>query len=141
MQRTLVIVKPDAVGRGQIGDVIRCFQAKGFKITAMKMMQLTADQAKAFYRVHAERPFYNSLVEFMTSGPVVPICIEGADASVIDEVRALMGATNPAEAAEGTIRKLFAANIERNVVHGSDSPESAADEVPFFFSEVDFVNY
>ncbi len=139
MQRTLVLIKPDAVEKNQIGEVIAMFQNSGYNIAALKMLRLTAAQAKAFYVVHKERPFYNSLVEFMTSGPIVAMCIQGENEEVIPRVRELMGATNPEEAAAGTIRKRLAGSIERNVVHGSDSPESAAYEVPFFFSEIDFV--
>jgi len=131
-ERTLSIIKPDAVKKGVIGQIFAKFEEAGLKIAATRMTQLSTEQAKAFYAVHAERPFYNSLVEFMTSGPVVVSILEGENA--IKKHREVMGATNPAEAAEGTIRKLFAANIENNAVHGSDAPETAAVATAFFFA-------
>ncbi len=133
MERTLSIIKPDGVSRGLIGDVIKRFEKNGIKIIAMKMVHLTAEDAEKFYAVHKERPFFASLTEFMTSGPIVPMILEGEN--VIEQNRTLMGATNFKEAAEGTIRRDFATDIEKNVVHGSDSPETAADEISFFFNQ------
>ena len=130
-ERTLSIIKPDAVKKNVIGQIIAMYEAAGLRIAATKKTQLTQAQAQAFYAVHAERPFYGSLVEFMTSGPVVVSVLEGEDA--IKKNREIMGATNPAQAADGTIRKLFASSIEANAVHGSDAPETAAVEVAFFF--------
>ena len=133
MERTLSIIKPDGVGRGLIGDVIKRFETNDIKIIAMKMVHLTQADAEKFYAVHKERPFFASLTEFMTSGPIVPMILEGEN--VIEKNRTLMGATNYKEAAEGTIRRDFATDIEKNVVHGSDSPETAADEIAFFFNQ------
>ncbi len=130
-ERTLSIVKPDAVGQGKIGAVLERLESAGLTIVATKMVRLTRDQARAFYAVHAERPFYDSLTEFMSSGPCVVSVLEGENA--IARNREAMGATNPAEAAEGTIRKDFASNIEHNAVHGSDAPETAREEIAFFF--------
>lgn len=133
MERTLSIIKPDGVSRGLIGDVIKRFEANDIKIIAMKMVHLTQADAEKFYAVHNERPFFGSLTEFMTSGPIVPMILEGEN--VIEKNRTLMGATNFKEADEGTIRRDFATDIEKNVVHGSDSPETAADEIAFFFNQ------
>ena len=133
MERTLSIIKPDGVSRGLIGDVIKRFEQNGIKIIAMKMVHLTQADAEKFYAVHNERPFFGSLTEFMTSGPIVPMILEGEN--VIEKNRTLMGATNFKEADEGTIRRDFATDIEKNVVHGSDSPETAADEIAFFFNQ------
>ncbi|VAV82215.1 Nucleoside diphosphate kinase, partial [hydrothermal vent metagenome] len=124
MERTLSIVKPDGVRKNIIGEVISRFEKAGLKVVALKMTELTQAQAEGFYEVHKERPFFASLTEFMTSGPIVPMILEGEGA--IKKVRDIMGATNPADAAEGTIRKDFADSIESNVVHGSDAPETAA---------------
>ena len=135
MERTLSIIKPDGVGKGVIGDVLMRFEKSGLKITAMKMISLSPDEAGGFYKVHQERPFYSSLKEYMSSGPVVVAVLEGEDA--ISRNREIMGATDPAKAAPGTIRADLADSIERNIVHGSDSPESAAFEIPYFFSEVE----
>jgi len=132
MERTLSIIKPDGVSRGLIGEVIKRFEANGIKIKAMKMVHLTLKDAQAFYAVHKERPFFNSLTDFMTSGPIVPMILEGEN--VIEKNRTLMGATNFKDAAEGTIRRDFATDIEKNIVHGSDSPETAAVEMAFFFN-------
>ena len=132
MERTLSIIKPDGVSRGLIGEVIKRFEANGIKIVAMKMVQLTLKDAQAFYAVHKERPFFGSLTDFMTSGPIVPMILEGEN--VIEKNRTLMGATNYKDAAEGTIRRDFATDIEKNIVHGSDSPETAAVEMAFFFN-------
>ncbi len=118
-----------------IGDVIRRFETNGIKIAAMKMIQLTKTQAQGFYAVHKERPFFNSLTDFMTSGPIVVMVLEGKD--VIAKNRELMGATNFKEAKEGTIRKAYATDIEKNVVHGSDAPETAAFEIKYFFNDLE----
>ena len=132
VQRTLSIVKPDAVGKNHIGEIYARFEAAGLKIVAAKMLHLSEAQAKAFYAVHAERPFYMELVNFMMCGPVMVQVLEGEDA--IAKNREVMGATNPAEAAAGTIRKDFAESVEANAVHGSDAPETAAQEIAFFFA-------
>ena len=132
MEKTLLIIKPDGVKQNIIGEIVSRFEKKGLRIAAIKKVWLTKAQAKSFYIVHREKPFYEPLSDFMSEGPVVPIVIEGE--GVIAKVREIMGATNPANAAAGTIRKEFAQSVERNIVHGSDSPESAAYEIPFFFS-------
>ena len=132
MEKTFAIIKPDAVAAGQAGEILAQIQKAGFRIAGMKMKRLSQSEAEGFYAVHRERPFYASLVKFMTEGPVVVLVLEAPDA--IKKWRDTMGATNPANAAEGTIRKLFAQSIERNCVHGSDAPETAAVEIPFFFS-------
>ena len=137
MQRTLAIIKPDGVRQKSVGEVIKRLESAGFRICGMKMLHLGPERAGAFYAVHRERPFYQSLVKFMSSGPVVPIVLEGEN--VIDRLRTLMGATDPAKAAEGTIRKDLASNVEQNIIHGSDSEASAGMEIPFFFSQVDLV--
>ena len=137
MERSLSIIKPDAVETGFTGPILAKIEEAGLRLIALRMVRLSLKEAEAFYAVHAERPFFRSLVEFMTSGPVVVSALEGENA--IARYRELMGATNPEEAAEGTIRKLYATNIERNAVHGSDAPETAATEISFFFSEPDFV--
>ncbi len=137
MERTLSIIKPDGVGRGLIGEVVKRLEENELKIIAMKMIHMTVPEAQGFYAVHKERPFFNSLVEFMTSGPCVVMVLE-ADNS-ISRYRDLMGATNKDEAAEGTIRRDFATDIEKNVVHGSDAPETAAVEIGYFFSQLDIV--
>ena len=132
MSLTLAIIKPDAVGSDLAGKVLAHLQSAGFTVRAMKMMRLNAAQAGAFYEVHRERPFYDSLVSFMTSGPVIPIVLEAEDA--VTKLRQVIGATDPAEAEEGTVRKLFAESKERNAIHASDSDENGAWEVSFFFS-------
>ena len=137
MDRTLAIVKPDAVASGKVGEVLRRFEAAGFKIRALRMVKLSKEDAERFYAVHRERPFFGSLTEFMSSGPCVPVCLEGD--GIVPALRELMGATDPAKAAEGTIRKDLAESVERNAVHGSDSPENAAIELAFFFSGLDQV--
>ena len=134
VERTLSMIKPDAVGKNHIGAIYARFEAAGLRIVAARMLHLSDAQAKAFYAVHSERPFYSSLVEFMTSGPIMVQVLEGEDA--IAKNREVMGATNPAEAAEGTIRKDFAESIEANAVHGSDAPETAAEEIAFYFPEM-----
>ena len=130
-QRTLAIVKPDGVANKNVGNVIARIEKEGFKIVALRQHQLTRAEAEGFYAVHKERPFFKDLVAFMTSGPVVLMCLERDGA--IAHWRETMGATDPAKAAEGTIRKLYATNIEKNTVHGSDAPETAAFELGWFF--------
>ena len=132
MSRTLAILKPDCVRKNLIGKVISHIQDAGFKILAMKMIHLTEDSAKGFYEIHKERPFFNELITYMTSGPCVPIALEKENA--VEDFRKLIGATDPAKAEEGTIRKLYAENIQENIVHGSDSDENAAKEISHFFS-------
>lgn len=132
MERTLSIIKPDGVKRNFIGKILNKFEEAGLKIVAMKRVHLTRPQAEGFYAVHKERPFFPSLVEYMTSGPVVVSVLEGADA--IKKNREIMGATNPKDAAPGTIRAEFAESIEANTVHGSDAPETAAFEIRYFFN-------
>jgi len=138
MERTLSIIKPDAVKRGLIGEVVKRLEQNQLNIVAMKMIHMTKDQAKGFYAVHRERPFFESLTDFMISGPVVVMVLEGDN--VIARYRELMGATNFKEAAEGTIRRDFATDIEKNVVHGSDAPETAAFEISYFFNSFEIVN-
>src|SRR6201988_2784499 len=137
MEKTFAIIKPDAVAAGQSGEIIAIIQEAGFRIAGMKMKRLSQIEAENFYAVHRERPFYASLVTFMTEGPVIVMVLEAPDA--IKKWRDTMGATNPANAAEGTIRKRFAQSIERNCVHGSDAPETAAIEIPFFFSTAELL--
>lgn len=132
-RKTLAIIKPDAVNDGYIGEIISIISKAGFKIKAMKMTHLTKAQAQKFYEVHKERPFYDELVEYMTSGPCVPIALEKDNA--VEDYRKLIGATDPSQAEEGTIRKLYARSKQFNAVHGSDSDENAEKEVAFFFSE------
>jgi nucleoside-diphosphate kinase len=139
VERTLSILKPDALQSGVIGKILTKFEEAGLKPIAMKMLQLTQAQAEGFYAVHRERPFFRSLVQYMTSGPVIVQVLEGENA--VARNREVMGATNPANAAEGTIRKLFARSIEANSVHGSDTPENARDEIAFFFKPADLVRY
>jgi nucleoside-diphosphate kinase len=137
MERTFAIIKPDAVGRGLAGDIIKRIEQAGLKIRGMRLLHLSLAEAERFYEVHKARPFYNDLCAYMTSGPVVVMVLEGGGAIV--KWRELMGATDPKKAAAGTIRSDFGENIERNAVHGSDAPETAAQEVPFFFSSLDLV--
>ncbi|MBI3804311.1 MAG: nucleoside-diphosphate kinase [Nitrospirae bacterium] len=137
MERTLSIIKPDAVSKNVMGDIIRRFEQNGLKIAAIQMRSLTRKEAEAFYHVHRERPFFASLAAFMISGPVVAMVLEGENAIVKN--RTLMGATDPKKADKGTIRADLAASIEANAVHGSDSAESAAFEIPFFFSQLDLI--
>lgn len=137
MARTLGIVKPDAVAAGKLGAIIGHLQECGFAVRALKMTRLNRAQAEVFYEVHRERPFYPSLVSFMTSGPVVPFVLEADDA--VAKLREAIGATDPAQAAPGTVRALFAESKERNAIHASDSPENAVREVAFFFSEHDLL--
>lgn len=135
MERTLSIVKPDGTEKNVIGEVIGRFEKNGIKVIGLKMVKLSKKDAEGFYAVHKERPFFGSLTEFMSRGPIVVMALEGEDA--IAKVREIMGATNPEEAAEGTIRKDFASNIEENTVHGSDSPESADYEINYFFNALE----
>lgn len=138
--RTLAILKPDCVRKNLIGQVVQKITEAGFQIKAMKMVRLTKDSAGGFYEVHKERPFFNDLLNFMTSGPCVPIVLEKDNA--VADFRKLIGATNPEEAEEGTIRKLYADNVEQNIVHGSDSDENAAKEIAHFFSRKELLeNY
>jgi nucleoside-diphosphate kinase len=136
-QRTLTIIKPDSVEKGNTGKIIAHLESEGFRIVAGRMMHLTEAQARAFYAVHKERPFYNDLVAYMTSGSVWPMALERDDA--VSSLRQVMGATNPADADEGTIRALYGESIERNAIHGSDSPENAEIEVRFFFADADLL--
>ncbi len=133
-ERTLSIIKPDAVKKGLIGTIIARFEREGLKIAAMRMLHLDKERAEGFYAVHRERPFFADLVEFMTSGPVVVMVLEGQDA--IEHNREIMGATDPEKAAEGTLRKLYAESIQNNAVHGSDAPETARFEIGYFFPEL-----
>jgi nucleoside-diphosphate kinase len=137
MERTLAIIKPDGVARGLIGEVIKRLESINFKITAMKMVYLSKKQAEGFYAVHQGKAFFESLTDFMSSGPAVVMILEGEN--VIDRYRELMGATDYKEAAEGTIRKEFATDIEKNIVHGSDAPETAAFEMGYFFNHLEIV--
>jgi len=135
MQRTLSIIKPDGVAKNLIGEVIKRFESAGIRIVAAKMLHLTKQQAKGFYKVHQDKGFYESLTDFMSSGPVVVMVLEGED--VIKKNRDLMGATNYKEAAPGTIRHDYATDIEKNIVHGSDGPDTAATEIAFFFNQLE----
>lgn len=135
IEKTLSIIKPDGVSRGLIGEVVSRFEKKNIRIIAMKMVHLSIEDARRFYAVHKERPFFDSLTQFMSSGPVVAMILEGDD--VIEKNRTLMGATNYKDAAEGTIRRNFATDIEKNIVHGSDAPETAAVEIAFFFNQLE----
>jgi nucleoside-diphosphate kinase len=137
VQRTFSAIKPDAVAAGQAGEILALIQKAGFKILAMRQTRLTEAQARGFYAVHAQRPFFEGLVKFMTEGPIVVMALERENA--ILGLREVMGATNPANAAEGTIRKRFASNIERNCIHGSDAPETAETELRFFFTTADLL--
>ncbi len=136
-ERTLAIVKPDAVRRGFVGDILKQIQAAGLAVRGLRMIRLAAPQAESFYEVHRPRPFYASLCAYMSSGPVVVAVLEGEGA--IARWRDLMGATDPAKAAAGTMRKQFGIDVEQNAVHGSDAPETAAREIPFFFSALEIV--
>ncbi len=138
MERTLSIIKPDAVSRGLTGKIIERFEENGLKIVAMKMIYMTKAEAQGFYAVHKERPFFDSLTDFMSSGPAVILILEGDN--VIAKYRKLMGATNFKDADEGTIRRDFATDVEKNVVHGSDSPESAAYEISYFFNRFEIIS-
>ena len=137
VERTFAIIKPDAVANGDVGEILSAIEGNGFKIVAMKMLHLTQAQAEGFYHVHKERPFFGELVAFMTEGPVTALILEKEGA--IAAWRKLMGATNPADAEEGTLRKRFGAGIERNATHGSDAPETAAFETAYFFNAMERV--
>jgi nucleoside-diphosphate kinase len=137
MERTFGIIKPDAVAAGHAGAILALIQENGFRVIGMKMLHLRKEQAEGFYSVHRERGFFGGLITFMTEGPVVVMALERENA--VKTWRDLMGATNPANAADGTIRKMFATDIERNAVHGSDAPETAAAEIPFFFSAAELL--
>ena len=134
IERTLGIVKPDAVGKNLIGKVVAHLEGAGFRVRAMRIEELSVEEARRFYEVHRERPFYDSLVAFMTSGPCVPLVLEREDA--VAKLREVIGATDPAKADEGTIRRLYAESVERNAIHASDSPDNAAREIAFFFPEL-----
>jgi nucleoside-diphosphate kinase len=137
MQKTLTMIKPDGVRKNLIGEVLSRFEKNGLRIAALKKVRLTKEGAMAFYAVHKERPFYGELTDFMSEGPIIAAALEGDNAIV--KLREIMGATDPAKAAEGTIRKDFASSVQCNIVHGSDSPESAAIEIPFFFSALEIL--
>ncbi len=138
MERTLSIVKPDGVRKNLVGEVVGRFEKNGLRVVALRMIRMSRDEAKGFYIVHKDRPFYQSLTDFMSEGSIVVMVLEGEGA--ISKVRGIMGATNPKEAAQGTIRADLASDIERNMVHGSDSPESAKYEIGYFFSSLEMVN-
>ena len=137
VERTFSIIKPDAVAAGKAGEILAMIEQVGFKVLGLRMTRLTEAQAQGFYAVHKERPFFGGLVKFMTEGPIIVMALEREDA--VKKLREVMGATNPANAAPGTIRKDFAESIEANSVHGSDSPETAAQEIAFFFSGLEIV--
>ncbi len=137
IERTFSIIKPDAVARNLSGEILAMIQGQGLTVKAMKMIRMTTEQAEGFYAVHKDKPFFSSLVKYMTSGPVVCSILEGEDA--IHRYRELMGATNPANAAEGTIRRKYAESLEANSVHGSDAPETAAYEMGYFFNALEIV--
>jgi nucleoside-diphosphate kinase len=135
LQKTFSIIKPDAVATGKAGKILSLLEENGFRIVALRMTKLSQSQAEGFYAVHKERPFFGSLVKFMTEGPVIVMALEREDA--VKKLREVMGATNPANAAEGTVRKLYAESIERNCIHGSDAPETAAEELKYFFNTIE----
>jgi nucleoside-diphosphate kinase len=135
--RTLAIIKPDAVARGNAGNIIALLEQQGFKLKAARVLRLTPSQAEAFYEVHRERPFYRSLTEFMTSGPCMPLVLQKEGA--VPALREAIGATDPKEAQDGTVRKLYAESKERNAIHASDSNENAAREIAFFFADADLL--
>jgi nucleoside-diphosphate kinase len=137
IEQTLAIIKPDAVSRGLIGKILARIEEQGFRVRALRMVQLSKQTAQAFYQVHAERPFYESLTTYMSSGPVVPMLLERENA--IQSLRDLMGATNPQQAPPGTIRRDYGENIERNAIHGSDAAATASVEIAFFFSHFEWV--
>ncbi|MBI3989012.1 MAG: nucleoside-diphosphate kinase [candidate division NC10 bacterium] len=139
MEQTLVLVKPDAVQKGYIGEIIKRFEGQGLRVCGIKMVHMTKEEAEGFYQVHRSRPFFGSLTSFMSSAPTVALVLEGEGA--IERVRTLMGATDPKQAEEGTIRRDLAIDIEKNAVHGSDSPDSAAFEIPYFFSALELFSY
>lgn len=135
LQRTLTIIKPDAFGSGHTGDIIKIIETNGFRIIAARLRRLTKREAEGFYAVHRSRPFFESLTEFMSSGPALVMALEADDA--ISRLREIMGATDPAKAAPNTVRKLYGSGIERNAIHGSDAPETAAFEISYFFPGID----
>jgi nucleoside-diphosphate kinase len=135
VERTFSIIKPDAVADGHAGEILAILEQAGFRVIGMRMVKLTQQEAEGFYAVHRERPFFLSLVKFMTEGRIIALALEREDA--VKKLREVMGATNPANAAEGTVRKRFASSIERNCIHGSDAPETAAVELGYFFSALD----
>lgn len=139
LQRTLLLIKPDAVQRGLVGQIVHRFEQRGLNLVGLKLLQLTSERAAKLYEPHLGRPFYEGLVNYMTSGPIVALCLEGVD--TITVVRKMMGATKPNEAEPGTIRGDFAQRVDFNIVHGSDSPESAARELPIFFSNEELVSH
>jgi nucleoside-diphosphate kinase len=135
MERTLVLIKPDAVGQRKIGEIVRRFEAQGLQVVGLKMVFLKRQEGARFYQVHQDKPFYQGLIEFIASGPIVAIILDGKEA--ISRVRELMGSTDPAEAKEGTIRHQMGTTVQQNAVHGSDSLTSAAREIPFFFNQME----
>ena len=135
MERTLAIIKPDAVGRNLAGNILARLQSEGFVVLGLKMIRLSQDDAKRFYAVHRERPFFDSLTAYMASGPIIPLLLQRDEA--IKTLRDVMGATDPNQAAPGTLRQEFGVDVEKNSIHGSDSPASAAQEIPFFFSQLE----
>ena len=137
MERTLAIIKPDGVERGAVGSILGRIEEEGFRIVALRMVRLTRAEAEGFYAVHRERPFFDDLTAFMSSGPAVVMVLEAGEA--ISRWRGIMGATDPAKAEAGTLRKQFATNIERNAVHGSDAPETAAQEIAYHFSGIELI--
>ena len=137
MQTTLAILKPDSVAAGNAGNILALLEAKGFRVRALKSVRLTESNARAFYKIHKDRPFYNDLVEFMTRGLVIPVALEREDA--VAYLREVMGATDPQQAAAGTVRTLYGSNVQENAIHGSDSPENAATELAFFFSQAELL--
>lgn len=139
LQRTLVLIKPDAVQRGLVGQIVGRFEARGIALAGLKLLSMDSSRAAKLYEPHVGRPFYDGLVNYMTSGPIVALCLEGAEA--ISVVRKMMGATKPSEAEPGTIRGDFAQRVDFNIVHGSDSPENAARELPIFFGEGELVSH
>lgn len=139
LQRTLLLIKPDAVQRGLAGQIIARFEARGINLVGLKLLQMDNQRAGKLYEPHLGKPFYDGLVEYMTSGPIVALCLEGAEAIAV--VRKMMGATRPAEAEPGTIRGDFAQRVDFNIVHGSDSPENAAREIPIFFGDEELVSH
>ncbi len=139
MQKTLTIIKPDAVLKGMAGKILARMEEEGLKVVSLKMVHMCKEEAEGFYHVHEDKPFFDSLTDFMSSGPCIPAVLEGND--VIERLRDLMGATDPKKAERGTLRALFATDVEKNSVHGSDSPESAATEIPYFFSSLECCDY
>lgn len=133
IQKTLAIIKPDSIEKNVIGEIIKKIEEEGFKILAMKLTRMSLKQAQAFYAIHKNKPFFNDLLKYITSGPIIPIALEKENG--VDDFRKLIGSTDPTKAEDGTIRKLYGTNIERNAIHGSDSPENGIREIAFFFSE------